>query len=65
MAQDWHYDECESAKSSPICGLDWNPKVQDEIAFFKEDGHGGAVTKKSGKKEASEPVKDENDPISD
>ena len=55
-------NECKSAKASPICGLDWNPKVQDEIAFIKEDGHWGTVTNfLSEKKEASEPViMDEN-----
>ena len=53
-------NECKSAKSSPICGLDWNPKVQDEIAFIKEDGHWGTVTDfLSEKKEASESVIDE------
>ena len=53
-------NECKSAKSSPICGLDWNPKVQDEIAFIKEDGHWGTVTDfLSEKKEASESVMDE------
>lgn len=43
IANEEVFYETKCDKDTEICGLHWNPKVKDEIAFMREDGYWGVI----------------------